>query len=211
MIGSIKQRISFNSRPVPLDYDVVVKVVNFGPHTSGMDYAVMQDTHRPSSIFFLFLPCGPSAIPWSVRSVSVFALDCMIRRWKWSHIFHESQESILRAPLRAHFNPSPSVVLVRSVVGILASVLHIAPLFPLWNLFGSFGVDVAMRMLMLITALTVSFSKICLEYWPLCSALAPAHPFARVDIHESNKRPSSESVPWIQLISHATTIRGCIG
>ncbi len=77
-----------------------------------------------ASILSLLFACSPSAILGTVRSIIVDALNSVLPRWGQSHI---SNEVFVVSPSLAYGNSSSTVISVKLLFWVGASLHHIVP------------------------------------------------------------------------------------
>lgn len=98
---------------------------NIGPFGKRMSFAFVRDVPIHAGIVGLLF-CGcPTAILGRIRTIVVDSVNRQSRLWPWSHISIESCK--VGAPSLAHDNTAFSIVVIRSMIGVVAARFHADP------------------------------------------------------------------------------------
>ena len=98
----------------------------FGPVVDVLRSAIKGKHSAFAAIANLCSSGGPAAILGRVVAIVIDAVNRIALVGPWSHIFVKGGKVVL--PSRTNFNPSPAVISILAVVGVIAPRLDVTPM-----------------------------------------------------------------------------------
>lgn len=116
---------------------LVVNPHKVGPFREGVSLAACGKIYGSPFVSRLHGVCSPSAIMAVVRAIYVNTIKRMRLGWGLSHIKKEVLKSL---PTLTNFDAAPTIVFVRSIAGVQASLFHQRPSVVLLSSFPVVGI-----------------------------------------------------------------------